>query len=112
MAVLAALLAVFLQAFAIQTHVHVFGVAGLPAYAQAAGETAPSGDAVHITAADHQTVCAVCEAFANSGRASLPEEPVVAAHTNATYETAALEIRRAPRALTHSWQSRAPPIAV
>lgn len=112
MAVFAALLAVFLQAFAIQTHVHAFGVAGPSAYAQAAGEAALSSDAVHVTAADHQTICAVCEAFANSGRAALPEAPVIAAQTNAAYETAALEIRRVPRALTHSWQSRAPPIAV
>jgi hypothetical protein len=107
--VFAAMLAIFLQAFAVQTHIHAFAA---PVAAAAHGQTtdaAPGG--AHATTADHQTICVICQALAANGSATLSDAAQIAAHTNAAYETAALEIRRAPRAVTHSWQSRAPPIA-
>jgi hypothetical protein len=108
---LAALLAVFLQAFVVQTHIHTSGLLTQPAYERVADDSA-SGDGAHATAAlDHQQGCVICQALAANGGAALPDAAFVAATTNAAYETAALEIRRAPRAVTHSWQSRAPPIA-
>lgn len=106
--VFAAMLAVLLQAFAIQTHVHAFAA---PA-AVSAQQSADDGAATeHASAADHQTVCIICQALAANGSVTLVDAAHVAAQSNAAYQTAALEIRRAPRALAHSWQSRAPPIA-
>lgn len=108
---LVALLAVFLQAFVVQTHIHTSGLFTQPAFERAT-DTDVSHDGAHANAAiDHQQGCVICQALAANGGAALPDAAHVAATTNAAYETAALEIRRAPRAVTHSWQSRAPPIA-
>jgi hypothetical protein len=107
--VFAAMLAVLLQAFAVQTHIHSFAAPTAPAVYEQGG--ADSVHSEHATTADHQTVCAICQALAANGNATLADAAHVAIDTNAVYQTAALEIRRAPRALTHSWQSRAPPIA-
>jgi hypothetical protein len=107
---LAALLAVFLQAFVVQTHIHTSGLLAPPAYEQTV-DTA-SEHIAHVTIApDHQQGCIICQALTTNASAALPGAASVAIATNASYETAALQIRRAPRALTHSWQSRAPPIA-
>jgi hypothetical protein len=108
---LAALLAVFLQAFVVQTHIHASGLFQQPAIERTADAAAPDDAAHAIAALDHQQGCIICQALAANGGAALPDAAQVAASTNASYETAALEIRRAPRAVTHSWQSRAPPIA-
>jgi hypothetical protein len=108
---LVALLAIFLQAFVVQTHIHTSGLLAPPTYERTADARA-SDDAAHATAAiDHQQGCIICQALAANGSATLTDAAHVAAITNASYEIAALEIRRAPRAVTHSWQSRAPPIA-
>lgn len=107
--VFAAMLAVFLQAFAVQTHIHAFA-APTAAYAQAADD-AGSPDGAHATVADHQTLCVICQALAANGAATLTDAPDLAALTASSNQTTALAIRLAPRALTHSWQSRAPPIA-
>jgi hypothetical protein len=106
--VFAAMLAVLLQAFAVQTHIHAFA-APSAAYEQA--DSSSSHDGAHATVADHQTICVICQALAANGSATLADGAQVAALTASTNETTALAIRLAPRALTHSWQSRAPPIA-
>jgi hypothetical protein len=108
--VLAALLSLLLQAFAVQTHVHGFGTLAAVAGSEDASGSAASSDE-RVTAADEQTICVLCQALAANGNATLAGAAHAAALSNAAYQTAALEIRRAPRALTHSWQSRAPPIA-
>jgi hypothetical protein len=108
---LAALLAVFLQAFAVQTHVHAYGFASAPITAQASDNGA-SDDTAHASLAHEQTLCVVCQALASSGRALVPEAPVIALVASTTSEVAAIEIRDAPRAIAHAWQSRAPPIAL
>jgi len=103
---LLALLAVFLQAFVVQTHVHA-PVAPLSiGFHQPAGA---DGDAVHVTATgEHQLVCAICQALAASGSALPPGAAValVAAQTNSL---AVIALSTAPRATSYSWQSRAPP---
>jgi Protein of unknown function (DUF2946) len=108
MATLVALLALLLQGFLVQTHVHVFSLAA--SYEQSAGAT--HSDSAHLDAAHQQASCVICQALANSGRAALPQAPKFVAHLSGTYETAVRAIRNAPRSLTHSWQSRAPPIAL
>lgn len=105
----AALVAVFLQAFVVQTHVHAFAPMGA-GYEQSA--THAVGDDAHVTSAGHAFSCAICDVLATAGHTTLPEATTVAVKIGHTNESAALAIRRAPRALTHSWQSRAPPIAL
>lgn len=109
---LAALLAVFLQAFAVQTHVHAYGMASASVLTQAAGESEAADDTDHTSATHHQTACVICQALASSGRALLPDAPVIALVAGLTSEAAAIDIRQAPRVLAHAWQSRAPPIAL
>jgi hypothetical protein len=108
---LAALLAVFLQAFIVQPHVHA-SAPFAPAYERTANSDATSG-AVHASAAiDHQQGCIVCQALAANGSAALPDTACVADQTNASCETAALKLRQAPAPPAHPWRSRAPPLAL
>lgn len=109
---LAALLAVFLQAFAVQTHVHAYGFASAPVVAQASDNGEASDDTAHASLAHEQTLCVICQALASSGRALVPEVPAIALVASATSQLAAIEIRDAPRAIAHAWQSRAPPTAL
>ncbi len=110
---LAALLASFLQAFAVQTHVHVYGLAGVPAYTlMANGNDETPDDIAHASVAHEQTLCVVCHALASSGRALAPDAPLLALVAGITSEATAIDIRQAPRVLAHAWQSRAPPIAL
>lgn len=102
---LLAMLAVLLQAFVVQTHVHA------PVAPLSIGFHQPAGgdDAVHVTATgEHQLVCAICQALAASGSALPPGAPValVAALTNSL---AVIALSIAPRIASYSWQSRAPP---
>ncbi|MGE0530992.1 MAG: hypothetical protein AB7G40_00860 [Hyphomonadaceae bacterium] len=103
---LLAMLAVFLQAFVVQTHVHA-PVAPLSiGFHQAARA---HDDAAHVTARDqHQLVCAICQTVAASSSALPPSAAValVAAQTNSL---AVIALSIAPRATSYSWRSRAPP---
>jgi hypothetical protein len=109
---LAALFAVFLQALAVQTHVHAYGFASAPIAAQVSGGNDALDDSAHASVAHAQTLCVICQALASSGRALVPEAPVIAFVASATSAVAAIEIRDAPRAIAHAWQSRAPPTAL
>ncbi len=102
--VFAALLAVFLQAFVVQTHVHAIPIA--PAGIEHSADA--SGDAHASVGSDHQRFCAVCQALAAGGAATLPETTSLIT-ADAVGQEAVLAIALAPRAHTHSWQSRAPP---
>lgn len=104
----AALLAVFLQAFVVQTHVH-----GLPtaAFSQTFELPADAADGSHEQASaggNHQSACAICQALAAAGAAALPDAAFLTA-TNHGGELAKLALALAPLAPAHSWQSRAPP---
>jgi hypothetical protein len=103
---LAALLAVFLQAFVLQTHVHAF----VPLAAAGYERTADSASAaVENTAQQElQAACALCQAQ-SARRALAPSaQPIVIDGGGAFIEPAS-EVRRVTVAASHSWQSRAPP---
>lgn len=103
---LIALLAVFLQAFVVQTHVHAIGAPLSIGYQQPA---AAHDDAAHAMATtEHQLVCAICQALATSGTATLPASTVaLIAEQSSTLALVALAL--APQTISHFWQSRAPP---
>lgn len=108
---LAASAALFLQIFVVQTHTHAQAPLGALSYERLADHTQEGH--THVSAAHEQGGgCIVCQVFATSGQPIGPEAATLSAGHNAAYETAARAIRRAPRALTHVWQSRAPPIAL
>lgn len=104
---LAALVALFLQAFVVQTHTHASALLGGGAF-----ERIAERDAAHASAAHDQAGCVTCVAFAASGRAALPDAATLIAQHRSAYETATLSIRSAPQALAHSWRSRAPPLSL
>jgi hypothetical protein len=99
----AALLAVFLQAFVVQTHAHAYAPVS-------AGYELPAGaaHAEHVTADQHQTVCVVCQALATAGAATLTSSTTLATVEHVS-EAAVLALTHAPQPHSHSWQSRAPP---
>ena len=105
--VLTALLAVFLQAFVVQTHVHAAGATYSVSYAQ------QSGGAHDLTidasaAGDHQVVCVICQAMTTAGTAMVPSTAIVVAAAQSSAE-AVVALALAPRVHSHSWRSRAPP---
>jgi hypothetical protein len=103
---LIALLAVFLQAFVVQTHIHAIGAPLSIGYQQ---PVEAHDDAAHATAtSEHQLICAICQALATSGTAALPNAAValVAEQSNAV---AVVALALAPRTISYFWQSRAPP---
>jgi hypothetical protein len=106
---LTALLAAFVQAFVVQTHIHTYAPLSGLAYEQAA--QAADQDA-HVTAAHDQRICAVCAVLAASGRATVPDALTLVAEHVTTHEAAAPHIRAPPAAPAPPWQSRAPPIAL
>lgn len=107
--VLAAMLAVFLQAFVVQTHVHALAPFGAAAVHEQSGQTS---DITHVTVAHDQIACAICVLASTSSRATLPDAVSLVAEHSASYELAPIQIRAPPSAPAHDWQSRAPPIAL
>ncbi|HVZ99835.1 MAG TPA: hypothetical protein VG841_05930 [Caulobacterales bacterium] len=112
--VLAALFAVLLQAFVVQTHVHR---AETPApLAVSVGLGVGAGDArreaVAATVSAGKADCILCQALAGSGRATL----AVAAALPEIRALAPLAplvlVVAAPKRATLPWRSRAPPIAL
>jgi hypothetical protein len=101
---LVALLAVFLQTFVVQTHIH-----GPAAFFGNYEQRADAHAAHQVEAVDeHQASCALCQALAAAGSATLPSEASVVAAGRAS-QAAIVSLALAPRVHTHSWQSRAPP---
>lgn len=105
---LTALLAVFLQAFVVQTHVHAFGVASVPAIERSSETAAAHAD--ETASPLHKASCLFCETLASSSRAMLPSAAAVEAQPDAAPEAALRLIRQPPRFSSHAWRSRAPPI--
>ncbi len=105
----AALLAVFLQAFVVQTHVHASGLLTVAAHEQVLGDV---DGGVHVTNPNDHAKAAICDIIISACHTTLAIAAPVSARADAVSQAALVAIRRAPRALTHSWQSRAPPIAL
>jgi len=104
---LAALLSVFLQAFIVQTHVHALS----PITQAAIERSATTMDGHQHAGLPHgPAACVVCQALAANGGATLPE--TAALHAPQAFAEAAQHgaLHVGPRAPTHDWQSRAPPI--
>lgn len=110
----AALFAILLQTFVVQTHIHGAGESGGPT-AQIE-HWAPSGAAyaspIVTTPGGPRDECVLCETLAATGASVLAAAwGVILSHDVSTsLPIAALELVAAPPA--HSWQSRAPPIAL
>lgn len=104
----AALFAVFLQALIVQTHIHV------PAAIQLASGYEKSADpehgaAIHGTASDEAMSCALCQVLSYSQ--TLLTAPALLLSASRSNTSSAVALALAPRALSHFWQSRAPPSA-
>jgi hypothetical protein len=106
-ATLVAALGLLLQAFAVQSHAHAFS-----APVVAAAEAHAVAHADDLGAPHHKNGCVLCQALAHSGHALSPSTAQVVEYASVAYEVAALAIRLAPRSLTHTWRSRAPPISL
>lgn len=107
----AALFAVAIQALVVQTHIHAVAAPVHAAYehAQHAGEP---HDVLNALSAHTQTACVICMTLATSGSATLADASSIYGERRASFEAHSLSLPDAPRALTHSWRSRAPPIAL
>lgn len=103
----AALLAVFLQTFIVQAHVHAYAPLAAAGYERAADE-ASSATAENAVHQELQAACALCQAQSAS-RAIAPTAQALAVENSSTAIEAAREIRRVSVAASHSWRSRAPP---
>jgi len=103
---LIALLAIFLQAFVVQTHVH-----GAPFAANYQQLVGADHERRVEAMGEHQVSCALCQALATSGSATLPSDDAVLAADRAT-DAAIIALALAPRLQSHSWQSRAPPLVL
>jgi hypothetical protein len=104
------MLAVFLQAFVVQTHFHAMAPIGAVAGYEQSGKA--SDGAAHASVAHDQLVCAVCVLASTSSRATLADGVSLVAEHAASHEVASIQIRAPPVAPAHDWQSRAPPIAL
>jgi hypothetical protein len=105
----AALLAIALQAFAVQAHVHAFGVGhAASVFARSANDAA-----AHVSVSgEAQRACAICQARASSGRMLLPADASIARAESVAIQQPALVIPFVAVSFSHSWRSRAPPTAL
>ncbi len=106
---LVALIAIALQAFIVQTHVHAFAA---PVAIAAQADQASADHTEHASNVHAQAACVICMTLAASGRATLATSTALPAEHVATFEVATFVLPRAPPAISHAWQSRAPPIAL
>ena len=107
LAAMLALVALAIQALAVQTHVHAYAPVAAAGLVQ---DSAPHD--AHLTATHEQAVCFVCQALTASGGALItPTAASLLAHA-APVQTARVTLPAPPRALTHSWRSRAPPVSL
>jgi hypothetical protein len=105
----AALLALLLQVFLVQTHIHP---ASLPLSLGVERAEASDNDlsGAELSAPDdHQVGCVLCEVLAASGAVALPDASSLVEAESARSEAAILALAQAPRAHSHYWRSRAPP---
>ena len=107
LAAMLALIALAIQALAVQTHVHAFAPVAAAGLAQ---EAAPNE--ARLTVTHEQSICFVCQALAASGGALVTPNAASFGTRAAPVQTARIELPAPPRALTHSWRSRAPPVSL
>jgi hypothetical protein len=101
---LLALVAVFLQAFVVQTHFHA-----LTPVSGGYEQRADADHEQHVSTTDeHRVSCALCQTLASAGAATLPSEGFTLVAERAS-QAAVVALAIAPRVHTHSWRSRAPP---
>jgi len=105
---LLALVALALQAFVIQPHVHAYAELPALAYEQPAEHTAPGH--AHVDAPHEAPGCIICQALASSGHSTLPDAIALAAYEPAQNVALQVALRDTPRLPLQPWQSRAPPI--
>jgi hypothetical protein len=105
---LIALLAVFLQAFVVQTHVHAPGTVAFIGHELNAA-TVSDDSAPFVAAIDgDQAVGVLCQVPAAAGATTVPS-PTVTFATECPADAAIIALSLAPQLHTHSWRSRAPP---
>ena len=105
---LAALFAVLVQAFVVQTHIHA-PVAPIGAAIERVGDSSRAVASVSAPDEHQAFACVVCQTLASGARAILaaPISGLIAAE--AVAEAATYALPRAPPIAAHPWQSRAPP---
>lgn len=108
--VLAAMAALFLQVIVVQPHAHAQSRAGAPHYERSTVGHADHHDA--LGAIHAQSGCFICPVFATSGQSIAANAQGISDVFRSPREAAAQAIPLAPRTLTHSWRSRAPPTAL
>jgi hypothetical protein len=109
---LAALFAVFLQAFVVQAHFHApNGALGLT-IEHAAGADASTEAQVSALDEHQVTGCIICQTLAggSTGILAAPVTSLVAGP--ARNDAATFVLPRAPPIAAHPWQSRAPPLSL
>jgi len=105
---LAALLAVFLQAFVVEPHVHTANPLATAIAANAGGHEIHQ----HATLPHEQIKCLVCQAIA-AGAGALIASGADLAKPHITIAAApARALHVAGQATSHSWRSRAPPFSL
>jgi hypothetical protein len=105
---LVALLAVFLQAFVVQTHLHAPGSVAFVGH-ELTGAKASDDSTPHASTSDsNQIVGVLCHVPALAVAAPIPGPAAIAA-TRPPADAAIVALSLAPQLHTHSWQSRAPP---
>jgi hypothetical protein len=112
-ATLAALLALLLQAFLVQTHIHSLAQRDPRAAIVQTAQTNAAGLAPDIIAPPSSNdECALCQALATAGTAILAAAPAPAPVVFALASSSRLPIRRGDVQAAHDWQSRAPPTSL
>jgi hypothetical protein len=103
---LAALLAVFLQAFVIEPHVHTANPLSTAIAANSGSHDAQQ----HATLPHERISCLVCQALASGPVALLASNAALAEPPRLATVLTSRQLHVGPRARAHAWQSRAPPI--
>lgn len=112
LALLAAALALFIQAFVVQPHVHgVAGAHGVLAV-DGAGVVSQTTDQTGYAPPSQDDECLICQTLASSGATILAAgAPLLAAYAPPVQQ-AAQPTPLAPAAPALPWQSRAPPLSL
>ncbi|MFT3727291.1 MAG: hypothetical protein QM759_05680 [Terricaulis sp.] len=107
---LAALVAVFLQALVVQTHVDGFAGFGR-AEIQLSQHASQNVPALKAPATKPDATCPICQVAATAGRTLLATVATVAARPPTQYAAPLVRVLAFAAQPSHAWQSRAPPHA-
>jgi len=112
LAFFAALVAVLVQAFVIQTHVDGLGALGVPAHIEASGKTAAPAIAVSGAQTKAEAACPICQAAATAGRTLIAPTVTLPQPPRASQSDPLTQIVFSVARPAHAWRSRAPPAAL